>query len=94
MFNEVLMEGKWVRNGPNETLDLYGYTEAARLMLQPDRASIVWSKPESRPVWARPISLTVTEPEDETESPATPKPAPATQPKQSILDRFGALNSR
>lgn len=92
MFNEVLIEGKWVRNGPNETLDLYGYTEAARLMLQPDRASIVWSKPESRPVWARPVSLTVTEPEDETESPAVPRQALTAPPKKSIIDRFGALN--
>lgn len=57
MFNEVLIDGTWVRNGPNETLDLYAYTEAGRLMLQPDRESIRWDDPTRLPPWARPVSL-------------------------------------
>jgi len=57
LFNEVLIDGSWVRNGPNETLDLMGYTEAARLMLQPDRSNIVWDDPDKRPMWAQPVSL-------------------------------------
>lgn len=55
-FNEVLDEGKWLRNGPNETLDLDGYAEAARLMLEPDRETISWEG-ENRPIWAMPVSL-------------------------------------
>jgi phage terminase large subunit GpA-like protein len=54
-FGETLVDGKWVRNGPNETLDLYGYAEAGRLLLGPDRAGIDWE--QSPPEWARPISL-------------------------------------
>lgn len=93
-FNEPLIEGKWVRNGPNETLDLYGYTEAARLMLQPDRTSIIWSDPAKRPVWAKPVSLAPeTESEDdEDEEHVAAKPAAKAQPKRSALDRFSALN--
>lgn len=57
LFNEPLVDGAFVRNGPNETLDLYGYTEAARLMLQPDRKDRRWDEIEARPPWARPVSL-------------------------------------
>ena len=90
LFNEVLIDGAWVRNGPNETLDLMGYTEAARLLLQPDREDIRWDDPGNRPLWARPVSL---QPEggdpdagDEVAAPAADKP------KQSIMDRFDRLN--
>lgn len=55
-FNEPLIDGKWVRQGPQESLDLFGYEEAARLMLKPDRKGIDWSN-ERLPVWATPISL-------------------------------------
>lgn len=54
-FGESLIDGKWVRSGPNETLDLDGYSEAGRLMLQPDRADIDWDN--AKPIWAEPISL-------------------------------------
>lgn len=57
LFNEPLIDGEFVRNGPNETLDLYGYTEAGRLMLQPDRKDIRWDDPAKFPPWARPVSL-------------------------------------
>lgn len=60
LFNEVEIEGKWVRNGDNETLDLLGYTEAARLMLEPDRKDRDWTSGKE-PVWARPVSLTTME---------------------------------
>lgn len=95
LFNEVLIDGSWVRNGPNETLDLMGYTEAARLMLQPDRKTIVWDDPDKRPAWARPVSLQPEggDPEDfGGEDERRVKPQPKKPAKQNILQRFDALN--
>lgn len=56
-FNEPLIDGKFVRNGPNESLDLAAYCEGGRLMLEPDRKTICWDDPAKRPVWAQPVSL-------------------------------------
>lgn len=56
-FGESLIDGKWHRNGANESLDLFGYCEAGRLMLDPDRNDREWTDPMARPPWARPISL-------------------------------------
>lgn len=56
-FNEPLIDGKFVRNGPNESLDLSAYCEGGRLMLEPDRKTIRWDDPAKRPVWAQPVSL-------------------------------------
>lgn len=91
LFNEPLIDGAFVRNGPNETLDLKAYAEAGRLMLQPDRENILWDDPEKRPVWARPVCL---KPEggdpdagDEVAPVSTAKP-------KSLFDRFDALNNR
>ncbi len=78
-FGESLIDGKWVRNGPNETLDLYGYAEAGRQMLQPDREEIDWTG--RRPIWA-----TATPLREES------KPAAAEQSAPSIFDAFAALN--
>ena len=90
LFNEVLIDGKWVRNGPNETLDLMGYTEAARLLLQPDRSSINWADKNSLPIWARPVSL---QPEGgDPQDSGDEVPAKIEQPKRSVMDRFEALN--
>lgn len=77
-FGETLIDGKWVKNGRNEMLDLYGYAEAGRLMLQPDRAEIDWKN--ARPVWATPISL----------KKQAQEAAPTSGP--SIFDAFAALN--
>lgn len=84
---EVLVDGVWEHRGKNETFDLFGYAEAVRIMLDPDRAQINWLlRP---PVWARPISLT-----EEGGDPAvageveTPKPVE----KKSIFQRFDDLN--
>lgn len=92
LFNEVLIEGKWVRNGPNETLDLLGYTEAGRLMLQPDRKGIVWAEPDKRPIWARPISLQPRGGDHDDRGGGLAKVE--AQKPQSIFERFGALNQR
>jgi phage terminase large subunit GpA-like protein len=92
LFNEVLIDGKWVRNGPNETLDLMGYSEAARLMLQPDREGISWGDPAKRPIWARPVSLQPEGGDPEDSGGGAPK-EPVTKP-QSLLDRFDRLNQR
>ena len=78
-FGEALIDGKWVQSGPNETLDLYGYAEAGRQMLQPDRDEIDWIN--NRPIWARPVSLRK-EPEAVEQAEAAP----------SIFDAFAALN--
>lgn len=94
-FNESLVEGKWVRNGPNESLDLAGYCEAGRLMLQPDRKGIVWSEPEKRPIWARPVEISSREVEIEEQYSSAPvaRPAQQQQPvKRSMIDRFNGLN--
>lgn len=77
-FGETLIDGKWVRNGPNESLDLFGYAEAGRQMLQPDREQIDWTG--DRPIWARPVSL-VSEEDDEPD-----------EPKQDIFEAMAALN--
>jgi phage terminase large subunit GpA-like protein len=87
-FGETLIDGKWVRNGPNETLDLYGYTEAARLMLQPDREKLKWTGPE-RAIWSAPVSLTATQ---EGGDQAAGVQAPPAAPRESIFARFDALN--
>lgn len=55
-FGEQKIDDKWVRSGPNETLDVYGYAEAARQILKPDRADIKWASGKLPP-WATPISL-------------------------------------
>jgi Bacteriophage tail assembly protein len=92
-FGETEQEGKWVRSGPNETLDCYAYAEAGRIMLEPDRKDRRWDEPAKRPVWARPISL---EPDEDPSEPDTPAAATAPQrkpAKRSILDRFDSLNS-
>lgn len=86
-FGETLIDNKWQRSGPNETLDLYGYAEAGRLMLKPDRADIVWSEEARRPVWARPIP-----PEPEGGDPEAPVRGNAPAPAKSIFERFDALN--
>jgi phage terminase large subunit GpA-like protein len=54
-FGETLVDGKWIRNGPNETLDLAGYAEAGRQMMSPDREQIDWIN--RRPIWATAVSL-------------------------------------
>lgn len=88
LAGEALIDGKWERRGPNETLDLMGYTEAVRILLQPERADIKWdTRP---PAWARPIPL---EEEDET-SAVVPIAAAAAKQKPSAIDRLAALNRR
>jgi phage terminase large subunit GpA-like protein len=90
LFNEVLVDKAWVRNGPNETLDLMGYAEAARLMLQPDRATIKWDDPDGRPIWAQPVSLQI-EGGDPDRGGEVAAPAQA-KPKTNIMERFERLN--
>lgn len=72
-FGETLIDGKWKRNGPNESLDTHVYNEAARLMLRPDRTDIDWITPGKRPVWAMPVSL---------------RPAETDEKTSTIRDRF------
>lgn len=88
-FGETLVDGKWLRSGPNETLDLHVYGEAGRLMLKPDRADIIWNDQSRLPAWARPVRL---EPEGgDPEAPTQGPKAKVDQP-MNIFERFGALN--
>lgn len=98
-FNEPMVEGKFVRNGPNESLDLGGYNEAARQMLEPDRTTIRWDQsrmPQGQkwtvmdmPVWARPISLTE-EGGDPAVAGEVEKPKPVE--KKNLFEQFDELN--
>jgi len=83
---EKFIDGEWVRTGPNESLDLFGYENAARMMLRPDRAEIQWDDPARRPIWARPVSL-----DEQVESAGDDRPAPRKKP---ALSRMAALNRR
>jgi phage terminase large subunit GpA-like protein len=87
-FNERLIEGKWQRNGPNESLDLFAYEEAGRLMLRPDRQDM-W-KNGALPPWARPVRLNPEGGELVDENDVS-IPKLAEKPK-SIFERFDALN--
>lgn len=88
-FGETKVDGKWTRSGPNETLDLYGYAEAGRQILKPDRSDIKWSEGKLPP-WARPISLEPKGGDPSTDGEVS-KAAPAkpAQPRRSTWD---ALN--
>ncbi|MFC4255395.1 hypothetical protein GRI97_08150 [Altererythrobacter xixiisoli] len=90
-FNEPLIDGKFERQGPNESLDLFGYEEAVRIMLKPDRRDL-WNNPDRPPAWARPINL---HQQPEGGDQAAPAEQPA-RPKEtrSIMERMAALGSR
>lgn len=92
LFNEVLIDGSWVRNGDNETLDLLGYTEAGRLMLEPDRKKIRWDDPASRPVWARTVPLFLEGGDPAGDAKAEQTTAGQAKPKPRTIDRWGALS--
>ena len=94
-FGETLKDGKWDRNGPNESLDLFVYAEAGRQMLQPDRKDIKWDDGKLPP-WASPIPVIVEggDPAVEGMRVAAPSPSPTATKKTSIYERFDALNRR
>lgn len=87
-FGETKEGGKWVRTGDNETFDLYGYSDAAVLMLEPNRKDRNWSEAGKEPIWARPISLEPKggDPADEARGKEAPKP------KQNIMAQLAGLN--
>lgn len=90
LAGEQWQDGKWVRHGNNETLDLLGYAEAARQMLKPERSTIQWfadeKGPARLPIWAKPVS--VGENAD-----GEIKPVPPVKPEKSLYARYDALNS-
>ena len=90
-FGESLVDGKWHKAGPNESLDLYGYCEAGRLMLQPDRKSINWTDPMARPAWARPISLLPKGGDQAAGAGGEQRPQ---QARNALLDGFNSLNGK
>jgi phage terminase large subunit GpA-like protein len=88
LCGEVMVDGKFERRGANETLDLFGYGEAARISLQPERAEIRWLDddrgPAKPPVWARPVPL---------EADGTTKKQ-TTKRKTTSADRLAEINRR
>ena len=87
---EVLIDNSWERRGPNESLDLFGYAEAVRLMLKPDRADIKWDiRP---PIWARPVPIEDFEAGDDGMIDAS-RPARPKRPR-TALERMAAINKR
>ncbi len=100
-FNEPLIEGKWTRNGPNESLDLGGYNEGARQLLEPDRQNIRWDQsrmpegklwtPSELPIWAKPVSL---KPKGGDHAVAADVAQPEVQKAKpmSIFEQFSQLN--
>lgn len=87
-FGERLIGGEWDRSGDNESLDLFAYAEAGRVMMMPDRKDIRWDVPGKRPIWARPVPLY-------SEGGDPDRPAPIKKaPKNDMLSRFAALNKR
>lgn len=100
LCGEVMVDGKFERRGANEALDLFGYAEAARILLQPERAEIRWRDdergPAYPPVWARPVPF---ETGDETEAEdghdrTKPKRKTKQPARKTSLDRLAALNRR
>lgn len=82
---EKMLDGKWERHGANEAFDLFGYCEAGRIILDPDRTDIKWNI--RRPVWARPVKVVF-------DTPAPGRAAQETEKPKSFFERFdGALNS-
>lgn len=81
---EKFIDDEWVRTGPNESLDLFGYANAVRQMLKPDRAEIDWDV--RRPAWARPVKIRAG-----TEAPVAASTQQDTQ-KKSIFERIDQLN--
>lgn len=86
LLNEPLIDGEFVRRGPNETLDLWGYGTAVAGMLKPDRPEIDWSRP---PIWARPFKPVPTKPAPQAAAltPTTPKQQ-AAERRQKLIDRI------
>jgi len=78
-LGEQLIDDEWVRTGPNEGLDLFGYANAVRLMLKPDRAEIKWDV--RRPAWAMPVNTSA---ETGDEGPA--------QKRRNIFDKVASAN--
>ncbi len=86
-FNERLIDGKWERNGPNESLDLFAYEEAGRLMLRPDRADLKWSQGQMPP-WARPVTISKGGDQDDGANVPTPPEPPKRNP---MFERLQSL---
>lgn len=90
-FGERLVDKEWVRNGPNESLDLNAYEEAGRLMLRPDRKDLKWDG-DTRPRWARAVPVIV-EGGDQRSAGKVGKAPEKPKAPRSIFDRFDDLNS-
>ncbi|EQA97288.1 terminase gpA endonuclease subunit [Sphingobium sp. HDIP04] len=91
-FGETLVEGKFVRNGPNESLDLFGYEEAGRQMLQPDRKDIKWDEGKLPP-WATPAPDSLEGGGPEVGGEGQNKALARMEKPKSLIERLDGLNS-
>lgn len=89
-FNERLIDGKWERSGPNESLDLFAYADAVRLMLKPDRKDIKWDS--APPPWAKPVPVVVEGGDRLSRGEARPIAPPKQPDRQDVFARFDQIN--
>ncbi|MBB4859643.1 phage terminase large subunit GpA-like protein [Novosphingobium chloroacetimidivorans] len=94
LFREPKIEGTYVRNGAQETIDLLAYTECGRLLLKPDREDIDWAGGKLPP-WAKPVSLKPKggDHADAGRDDAPAKPVPAA-PKRTAWDAMNRNGPR
>lgn len=90
-FNERLIDDKWERSGPNESLDLFAYEIAIRMMLKPERKGINWDR-GPLPPWATPVPISAGG-GDQRPVGGAPKPSPESPARGNIFARFDALSS-
>lgn len=92
-FGERLIDGKWVRSGPNESLDLFGYEEAIRLMLRPDHKDIKWDEGKLPP-WAKPVPDMQEGGDPAVAGGAGQVAEPSVVKKPSIYERYNNLHGK
>lgn len=103
-FGERKIGKEFVRNGPNESLDDFGYEEACRLMLKPDRKDIKWDQSCMRrgerwhegllPPWARPVRANIEGSDLMEDAEETSNPTPEKAKKETLFQRLDALNRK
>lgn len=89
IFAEKMVDGKWEKfEQRNETLDLFGYADALRMMLDADRADLApaWQDMARWPQFARPVRITG---DDNVQQ---PEQSDTSKQLRSLFDQFNALN--
>lgn len=87
LTSESLVNGVWVASGRNETFDGWVSSEAADVLLMPERPGIDWADPDTWPIWATPL------PRSKPGEPTSPNAEVAPTPK-SYYDRMLEASGR